>query len=305
MNRSLKTVIAVVGPTAVGKTAMAIQLAKLFKTQILSADSRQCFQELQIGVARPTLEELQTVPHHFIASLSVQSDYTAADYETYALGVASDVFAQKDHLVLAGGTGLYIHAFMNGLDPVPAVDANIRTEVMKIHQERGVGGLEAELQLLDPAFAKNGEMKNPQRMMRALEVVKATGKSIFSYRSGISKERDFAVKWVGLELPRAELVQRIDHRVDTMIEAGWLEEARSVYPFRQANALQTVGYKELFDHLEGKCSLKEAIDLIKIATRQYAKRQMTWFKKNPEVRWFAPDQENEVIRYLSEEGQLN
>lgn len=298
-----KTVIAVVGPTAIGKTSVAIQLASHFQTEVLSADSRQCFRELSIGVARPSAEELQTRPHYFIASHSIQDSVTAADYEVYALQRAVETFETKDQLILVGGTGLYVRAFLEGLDPIPDVDASVRQQVIALYEQGGIEALARVIREEDPDFAKSGEMKNPQRMMRALEVMRASGKSILSHRTGHSKGRPFAVKYIGLELPRTSLVERIDRRVESMIEAGWLEEARAVYPYRSLNALQTVGYQELFDYIEGKYSLEEAIDRIKIATRQYAKRQMTWFKKNSAVSWFHPEDVDGMLDLLQRSGQ--
>ncbi|MFM7671265.1 MAG: tRNA (adenosine(37)-N6)-dimethylallyltransferase MiaA [Bacteroidota bacterium] len=305
MKTHSKTVIAVVGPTAVGKTAVGIQLAEQFKTEILSADSRQCYKELNVGVARPSETELQTIPHHFIASHSIHDEFTAADYESYALQISQTILSDKDQLVLAGGTGLYIRAFLDGLDQIPTVDAGIRQAVISLHAEKGIEGLTVELSRLDPRFVQEGEMKNPQRMMRALEVVMSTGSSILSYRTGMSKPRLFDVKWVGLELPREVLVDRIDKRVEDMMEARWLEEAKALFPHRNLNALQTVGYKELFGHLAGNYSLEEAVDRIKIATRQYAKRQMTWFRKNGSIRWFEPTDVSGIRQYLLSEDQRN
>ena len=300
MSTRSKTVIAVVGPTAVGKTPVAIRLASHFNTEILSADARQCFQELSIGVARPTPAELQSVPHHFIASHSIHTDFTAADYESYALEVSRRLFSAHEKLVLVGGTGLYVRAFLAGLDSIPEVDASTRSQVVSLYQQKGLEGLSAELYRLDPHFAQTGEMQNPQRMMRALEVVMTTGKSILSYRTGTSKQRDFQVKWVGLERPRTELIDRMDQRVDEMMDAGLLEEVRALYPYRKLNALQTVGYKELFDYLDGIGSLSDAIERIKISTRQYAKRQMTWFKRIPEIRWFSPEEQDAILNYVAE-----
>ena len=299
MDRSKKTVIAVVGPTAVGKTAMAIRLATHFQTEILSADSRQCFRELNIGVARPSKEELQKVTHHFIADRSILENFTAADYETFALTVADQVFEHHDQLILVGGTGLYIRSFLNGLDVIPEVDASVREGVMQLYASGGMEALQEELKRVDTEFSSQGEMQNPQRMMRALEVFRSTGKSILSFRTGSSKTRPFVVKWVGLQLPREVLVERINLRVDEMMVAGWLEEAKQVFPYRHLNALQTVGYKELFDHLDGKYSLEEAVERIKISTRQYAKRQMTWFRGIPEIEWFDPTDVPGVLQAVS------
>ena len=298
MQLKSKNVIAVVGPTAVGKTSCGIRLARHFQTEILSADSRQCYRELNIGVARPSDEELQQVPHHFIASHSIHEDLTAADYETYALNSSAQLFQEKNQLILVGGTGLYIKAFASGLDPIPEVAPAIRQQVIGLYAEKGIHGLQAELIRLDPEFAQEGEMQNPQRMMRALEVVIATGTSIVAYRSGSDKTRPFGIRWVGLELPREELIRRIDERVETMMQNGLLQEVQALYAHRTLNALQTVGYRELFDHLSGRCSLDEAVERIKIATRQYAKRQMTWFRKVPDMHWFHPSDETGILKFL-------
>jgi len=298
MQLKSKNVIAVVGPTAVGKTSCGIRLAEHFQTEILSADSRQCYRELNIGVARPSDEELQQVPHHFIASHSIHEDLTAADYETYALNSSAQLFQEKNQLILVGGTGLYIKAFASGLDPIPEVAPAIRQQVIGLYAEKGIHGLQAELIRLDPEFAQEGEMQNPQRMMRALEVMITTGMSIVAYRSGSDKTRPFGIRWVGLELPRGELIRRIDERVETMMQNGLLQEVQSLYAHRTLNALQTVGYRELFDHLSGRCSLDEAVERIKISTRQYAKRQMTWFRKVPDMHWFHPSDETGILKFL-------
>ena len=298
MQLKSKNVIAVVGPTAVGKTSCGIRLAEHFQTEILSADSRQCYRELNIGVARPSDEELQQVPHHFIASHSIHEDLTAADYETYALNSSAQLFQEKNQLILVGGTGLYIKAFDSGLDPIPEVAPAIRQQVIGLYAEKGIHGLQAELIRLDPEFAQEGEMQNPQRMMRALEVMITTGMSIVAYRSGSDKTRPFGIRWVGLELPREELIRRIDERVETMMQNGLLQEVQSLYAHRTLNALQTVGYRELFDHLSGRCSLDEAVERIKISTRQYAKRQLTWFRKVPDMHWFHPSDETGILKFL-------
>jgi tRNA dimethylallyltransferase len=298
MQLKSKNVIAVVGPTAVGKTSCGIRLAEHFQTEILSADSRQCYRELNIGVARPSDEELQQVPHHFIASHSIHEDLTAADYETYALNSSAQLFQEKNQLILVGGTGLYIKAFASGLDPIPEVAPAIRQQVIGLYAEKGIHGLQAELIRLDPEFAQEGEMQNPQRMMRALEVMITTGMSIVAYRSGSYKTRPFGIRWVGLELPRGELIRRIDERVETMMQNGLLQEVQALYAHRTLNALQTVGYRELFDHLSGRCSLDEAVERIKISTRQYAKRQMTWFRKVPDMHWFHPSDETGILKFL-------
>lgn len=283
-----KTVIIITGPTAVGKTAVAIDVAKHFQTEIISADSRQCFKEMNIGVARPSIEELQQLPHHFIASHSIQDEVTAATFEQYALKKTEELFQKHDVVVMTGGTGLYIKAFCQGLDEIPEVPPEVRNIIIAKYKQYGLSWLQQEIKEKDPEFYKKGEIENPQRMMRALEVVEATGHSILHFRKGKKTVRDFAIIKAGLELPKEELQQRINNRVDKMIADGLLDEVKNLLPYKHLNALQTVGYTELFDFLENKKTLAKAIEEIKIHTRQYAKRQMTWFKKDKEIEWFAP-----------------
>jgi tRNA dimethylallyltransferase len=287
-NPPSKKVIIVTGPTASGKTAVAIQLAIHFQTEIISADSRQCYKELNIGVARPSPEALQTVPHHFIASHSISEEITAVDFEKYALKKTDQLFTDHEVVIMVGGTGLYIKAFCEGLDEIPEIDPSIRKKIMEEYTARGLVWLQNEIKEKDPAFYAVGERQNPQRMMRALEVVEATGQSINDFRKGKKQERPFAIQKIGLELTKEELQRNIDNRVEEMMKKGLLEEVRSLMPYRELNALRTVGYTELFDQLDGKCSMEKAIEDIKTHTRQYAKRQMTWFKKDGEIQWFAP-----------------
>ena len=286
-----KTVIIVCGPTAVGKTSTAIQIAKHFNTEVISADSRQCFKELNIGVARPSAHELKEVNHHFIASHSIHEEVTAATFEQYALQKAKELFQQHDVLVMTGGTGLYIKAFCEGLDIIPEIPAGIRENIIRNFENKGIEWLQHEVKEKDPAFYEAGEIQNPQRIMRALEVMEATGQSILSFRSGEKAKRDFAIIKFGMELPKEELHRNINTRVNKMIEAGLLDEVKGLIPFKNLNALQTVGYAELFDYLEEKTlparrqvTLPEAIERIKTNTRQYAKRQITWFKKDKDIK---------------------
>lgn len=285
-----KTVIIIAGPTAVGKTAVAIRLAKYFETEIISADSRQCFKELSIGVARPSEQELKEVPHHFIASHSVQEELTAATFEQFALQKINELFQVNDIVVMVGGTGLYIKAFCEGLDLIPEIDPAIRQEIVRSYEASGINWLQEQLEKKDPLFSQAGEMQNPQRMMRALEVVESTGQSILSFRKGEKVKRDFNIIKIGLELPKAELHSSIHMRVDNMMEAGLLEEVKRLVHFRNLNALQTVGYAEIFEYIDDNISLEKAIEAIKTHTRQYAKRQLTWFKKDKEFTWFHPSQ---------------
>lgn len=298
-----KTIIVIAGATAVGKTAVAIELAKHFKTEIISADSRQCFKELNIGVARPSKEELQQVTHHFIASHpiaigSLHDGVTAASFEQYALQKADELFQQHDVIIMVGGTGLYIKAFCEGLDSIPEVPAAVREKIVHEYETKGLSWLQNEIKEKDPEFYKAGEVQNPQRMMRALEVMEATGQSILSFQKGEKAKRNFNIIKIGLQLPKEELNRNINTRVDKMMESGLLNEVKQLMGFKNLNALQTVGYTELFDYLDGNLSLEKAIEQIKAATRQYAKRQMTWFKKNEGMKWFAPREVKEVIEWV-------
>lgn len=299
MNIKPKTAIVIAGPTAIGKTHLAIQLALHFGTKIVSADSRQCYAELNIGVAKPSLEELQTVPHYFINSHSIHQQVDAAVYEQYALDSLSKIFEQSDTAIVVGGTGLYIKALCEGVDEMPPIPENIREEVRNGFREYGIEWLRQEVSQLDPLYFQTGEIQNPHRLMRALEFFKTTGQSIRTYQKGSVKERPFNIIKIGLQLPKEELYQRIHTRVDQMILQGQVEEVRNLLPYQHLKALQTVGYKEIFDHLNGLCSLDAAIEFIKTSTRQYAKRQMTWFKKDVGFEWFSPFEYENIIAFLN------
>ncbi|GAA4322958.1 tRNA (adenosine(37)-N6)-dimethylallyltransferase MiaA [Flaviaesturariibacter amylovorans] len=292
-----KQLIVIAGPTAVGKTAVAIDVARELGTEILSADSRQCYRELDIGVARPSPEELAAVQHHFIASHSIHDELNAAAYESYAMAIAQQVFETHDTLVVVGGTGLYLKALTEGMDPIPAVPAEIREVLIAAYEREGISWLQQQVAAEDPQFYGQGEIRNPHRLLRALEVKRATGRSILDFRTGAKAAREFAIHKVALDLPRPELYDRINRRVALMMDAGLAAEARSVYPQRHLNALQTVGYKELFDYFDGQCTLPEAVADIQTHTRHYAKRQGTWFRKDPEYQWMAPDADV-VLRHL-------
>jgi tRNA dimethylallyltransferase len=282
MNSNLyvgKKVYIIAGPTAVGKTAQAIELAQQLGASIISADSRQCYKELNIGVARPSATELATVPHYFVATHSVAEDINAGYFEQYALQKVADLFQENDAVVLVGGTGLYIKAFCEGIDPMPLIPEGVRADIINNYEQKGLIWLQAELKHRDPLFWNTAEQQNPQRLMRALEVLNATGKSIMEFRSAAKKQRPFQIETKLLDMPMDVLTKRIDIRVDAMVEAGLVDEVKSVIAYRDKTALQTVGYKEIFDHLDGKISLDEAIHQIKVHTRQYAKRQLTWFRK--------------------------
>jgi tRNA dimethylallyltransferase len=290
-----KKIFIIVGPTAVGKTAFAIEAAKLLNTDIISADSRQCFKELNIGVAKPTEKELQQAKHYFTNSHSIHDEVNAAVFEQYALNAVNEIFRGKDAAVMVGGTGLYIKAFCEGLDEIPEVENRIRNSIIQQYEENGLDWLQKEVQEKDPQFWKVAEQQNPQRLMRALEVMESTGRSITSFRKRDKANRPFEIIKIGLELPRQQLYDRINKRVDKMVEQGLVEEAKALFPFRHLNALQTVGYRELFDHFENKFSFEQAITETKKNTRHYAKRQLTWFKRDDSIHWFHPSTSPERV----------
>jgi tRNA dimethylallyltransferase len=283
----------------VGKTAVAIALAQQLGTAIVSADSRQCYREMNIGVARPSVEELAAVRHYFIAEYPVGESLTAADYETLALQYLDHIFETTNTAVVCGGTGLYIKALTDGLDEMPPTNPQITADIEQQLAEQGMPWLQQCISVEDPGFYAAGEVYNPHRMMRALAFVRSTGQSILKYRTGIRKVRDFEVVKVGLQLPREQLYERINHRVDHMMAAGLLDEVKALYPHQSLKNLQTVGYTELFDYIAGKCTLAHAVDKIKQHTRNYAKRQMTWFAKDKEVHWINANDTNIVAQILA------
>lgn len=295
-----KTCIVISGPTAAGKTMLSLQLAEYFNTDIISADSRQCFRELNIGVARPPASDLKRIKHYFISSHSIHEEMNAGIFEAYALQSVSEIFERRDVAVMAGGTGLYIKAFCTGMDDMPGVKDSVRQWVRQQYKEQGISWLQEMLHQHDPVFCDKGEMQNPHRMMRALEVVLSTGKSVLAMHSLPQKQRAFSIIHIGVELPRKEIYQNINQRVDDMMNDGLLEEATALYPCRELNALQTVGYTELFDYIEGKYTLQEAVDAIKKNTRHYAKRQLTWFKRDNSIHWFAPGEVKKIIDFIEE-----
>lgn len=290
-----KTCIIIAGPTASGKTDLAIKVAKHFHTKIISADSRQCFTELNIGVAKPATAQLNDVKHHFINSHSIHAKVTAADFETYALDALENIFTENNIAVVCGGTGLYIKAFTDGLDDIAEASADVKNEISFGYHQHGIAWLQQKIQELDPLFWAEGEVQNPHRLSRALEVFLTTGKSIITLQKREKKQRPFNIIKIGLTLPRSVLYDRINSRVDAMQAAGLEDEAKSLLPFKSLNALQTVGYKELFQYFEGEISQERAFELIKQNSRHYAKRQLTWFKKDDEFIWLP---QHEVVPFL-------
>ena len=293
-----KHLIVLAGPTASGKTATAIKLANAFETDIISADSRQFYKELSIGTAAPTEEELSQVNHFFVHHLSIFDKYDVADYEQDVLLFLKYYFKTADCIVMTGGSGLFIDAVCNGLDAIPDVTDEIRMKVQKMYEEGGIEVLQREVEKVDPEYFQIVDKQNPRRLQRALEVFYQTGKPYSTFRQKNVAERDFDIIKVALLWDRDKLIERINKRVDLMMEQGLLDEVKSVYPYRHLNTLNTVGYKELFDYLDGKCTLEQAVEQIKISTRQYAKRQMTWLRKNNDYQWFTVEQVDEMIDYI-------
>lgn len=292
------TLIVVVGPTGSGKSALAVKLACHYNAPIISTDSRQVFRGLAIGTAQPTAEELATAKHYFIADREVEDDFNCGKYAAEALTLLDRLFAESDYVVAVGGSGLYIQALCEGMDDLPEADPAIREDLKRRLEEDGIESLVAELSRLDSAYAAEVDVCNPARVMRALEVCLATGRPYSEQRRGVVAERPFNIIKVGTEMPRDILYDRINRRVDVMIEDGLIEEARAVYPKRHLNSLQTVGYRELFDYFDGNITLNEAIDLIKRNSRRYAKRQLTWFRRDEATGWFSPDRLDAIIEYI-------
>ncbi|HEY4965774.1 MAG TPA: tRNA (adenosine(37)-N6)-dimethylallyltransferase MiaA [Puia sp.] len=292
-----KTVVIVTGPTASGKTELAMDLARHFQTSIISADSRQCFRELNTGVAKPSHEQLSEIRHAFINSHSIREEVNAAIFESLAMSFCDEVFETRDVVVMCGGTGLYIKAFREGLDEIPVVDEGIRKNIQSSYHDHGLAWLKESIRISDPQFYESGEMANPQRMMRALEVVQSTGRSIISFRNRQKKHRPFRILEFAIRLPRKELYNRIECRVDKMMDQGLLDEVVTLLPDQHLNALQTVGYTELFDYLQGKSRLQDSITMIKQNTRHYAKRQITWMNKNENLVWIEDDLLNNILSF--------
>lgn len=294
-----KELIVIAGPTAVGKTEVALQLAAHFKTEIISADSRQIFRELLIGTAQPTADELSRVPHHFISSHSIEESFDAGAYGRNALTLIKTLFNTYDRLILCGGSGLYIKAVLEGFDDMPAIPPGLRDQLSGEYESKGIVWLQEELKKIDPFYYEEVDLNNPQRLIRAIELFKASGVMPSQLRQKSKRKHDFEVIKIGLELDRDELYRRINLRMDEMIIRGLFEEAQQFYEKRHLNALQTVGYREVFDYLEGKYNREEAIRLLKRNTRRYAKRQLTWFKRDPEFKWFQPDQLSNIFDFIN------
>ena len=294
-----KTLIIITGPTGIGKTAAGIALARHLQTEIISADSRQIFKELTIGTAVPTKQELEAVKHHFIQSHSIHENYNASKFETEVMTLLSKLFQQFNEVVMVGGSMLYIDAICKGIDSMPDADQEIRESLKKQLQNEGIESLRLQLKKLDPEYYSNVDLKNPARIVHALEICLMTGKPYSSFRSNPKKERPFRIIKIGLNCDRDELHRRINQRVDQMVEAGLEKEARKVYPLRHLNALNTVGYREWFAYFDGEISREKAIELIKRNSRRYARKQLTWFRRDSEMHWFEPQQTSDILEFVN------
>lgn len=290
--------ILVVGPTGVGKTDLCLKLAKNFHTQIISCDSRQFYREMNLGTAKPSLAELAEVPHHLINSLSIEEEYDVRKFEQDALQILDQLYQSHTAIIMTGGSGLFADAVVKGLDDIPDVDPKVRQEVIMEFEEKGLDWLQQEVKKADPEYFESVDRQNPQRLMRALEVCRGTGLKFSSFRIKKSVERSFKTIKIGLYREREELYRRIDLRMDQMIEAGLFDEADALFGKRSLNALQTVGYSEIFGYLEGKYDREEAVRLLKRNSRRYAKRQLTWFRRDTEIQWFKPSQEKEITEWI-------
>ncbi|MEL7588185.1 MAG: tRNA (adenosine(37)-N6)-dimethylallyltransferase MiaA [Prolixibacteraceae bacterium] len=293
-----KTLIVVLGPTGVGKSKLSIKLAQYFRTEIISSDSRQVYSELSIGTAVPPEVDLQKVKHHLIHSHSVHDDYNASQFEKDVLAILDHLFREKDTAVMTGGSMLYIDAVCHGMDRLPDADPELRSRLIRDFNEKGIEHLRLQLKKLDPHYYSVADLKNPKRLLHAIEVCLITGKTYTSLRTNQKKERLFRIIKIGLNLERGELYERINRRVDQMIEEGLEQEARHVYPLRNLNSLNTVGYKELFAYFDGETDRDKAIELIRRNSRHYARRQLTWFRRDQDIAWFRPEQEKEIIHYV-------
>lgn len=294
----MKTLFVLIGPTGVGKTALSLSIAEMLGCDIVSADSRQMYADLKIGTAAPTDKELARVRHHFVGQLALTDYYSAARYEEEAMKCLNNLFLANDHALLTGGSMMYVDAVCKGIDDIPTVDEETRAFMMERYDKEGLEPLCAELRLLDPEYYRIVDLKNPKRVIHALEICHMTGRTYTSYRTQSCKERPFRIVKIGLRREREELYERINRRVDIMMEEGLLDEVKSVLPYRHLNSLNTVGYKELFMYLDGECSLDFAIEKIKQNSRIYSRKQMTWFKRDTDIHWFHPDDKDEILQFV-------
>jgi tRNA dimethylallyltransferase len=296
----MDTLIIVLGPTGVGKSDISIQLAKHYHSEIISADSRQFFRELAIGTAVPSPDDLKCVPHHFIQSKSIHDYYNVSEYENEALQLIQALFSKINPIILTGGSMLYVDTICNGIDDIPTVTDEVRSDVIAWYEKNGMEALQQRLLEIDPEYYHIVDLNNPKRLLHAVEIHQLTGMPFTSFRKKTIRKRPFRIIKIGINQDRKVLYSRINERVLKMIDAGLLEEAKTVYPYRDLNSLNTVGYKEMFSHLDGDCTLEEAVDLIQRNTRKYARKQLTWFRRDQQIRWFEPEQIQEIIDYLDQ-----
>ena len=297
-----KTLIVITGPTAVGKSQLCLDIARHFDIPIINADSRQIYKELSIGTAKPSAEDQQAVKHYFVSTMSLQDYYSASLFESQVTDLLDTLFKTSDYALMAGGSMMYIDAVCDGIDDIPTIDDETRATMKQRLKDEGLQKLCEELQRLDPEYYEIVDRQNPKRVVHALEICTMTGQTYTSFRKREKKDRPFHIVKIGLNRDREELYNRINARVDEMMQKGLLEEAEALYPMRESNALNTVGYKELFEYLNGRWPLEEAVERIKGNTRRYARKQLTWYKKDPQIHWFHPDQKKEIIDYIITES---
>ena len=294
----MKTLIVIVGPTGVGKTALCLEVAERLGTFIINADSRQIFRDIPIGTAAPTAEEQKRVKHFFVGKLHINDYYNASMFENDVIELLDKLFGEKDNIIMSGGSMMYVDAVCNGIDDIPSVNESIRQQVKSLYEADGLDIIKEKLNKLDPEYFEIVDKNNPKRVIHALEICLSTGKTYTSFRTNTKKERNFRIIKIGLNRDRDELYSRIDKRVDLMIENGLMEEAKQMYPYKELNSLNTVGYKELFNYFDGNCTLDEAIFKIKSNTHKYCRKQLTWFKRDKDIHWFNPDNVEEIIKYI-------
>lgn len=294
----MKTLIVIVGPTGVGKTELCLKVAEAFGTVIVNADSRQIFKEIPVGTAAPTIAERRRIRHYFVGNLHIDQYYNASMFENDVIALLDTLFKEKDYVIMSGGSMMYVDAVCNGIDDIPTVDTATRSKVMREYEEKGLGYICGRLEELDPEYYSIVDKRNPKRVIHAVEICLSTGRTYTSFRVNAKKDRPFNIIKVGLTLDREQLYERIDGRVDRMVADGLIQEAEKMYPYRNLNSLNTVGYKELFDYFDGKCTLEEAVFRIKCDTHKYCRKQLTWFKRDKDIHWFSPNNVEEIINYI-------
>lgn len=294
----MKALIVIVGPTGVGKTELCLKVAEAFGTVIVNADSRQIFKEIPVGTAAPTIAERQKIRHYFVGNLHIDQYYNASMFENDVIALLDTLFKEKDYVIMSGGSMMYVDAVCNGIDDIPTVDTATRSKVMREYEEKGLDYICGRLEELDPEYYSIVDKRNPKRVIHAVEICLSTGRTYTSFRVNAKKDRPFNIIKVGLTLDREQLYERIDGRVDRMVAVGLIQEAEKMYPYRNLNSLNTVGYKELFDYFDGKCTLEEAVFRIKCDTHKYCRKQLTWFKRDKDIHWFSPNNVEEIINYI-------